>query len=162
MMNKENRLQQLRAKLKDAMMKQQYTKVAKLQQQIKTEMLRKEWVPLSSLLPNMDEKEREAQLMKMHKVFAVADLLYGYALDFENDLKKFDPSMELLVVRKVKEIAKISREITKNVDDFNCQHLSDNFGNMCDECSMVLENIIYKYRQREKKEIEERKKKQQS
>ena len=58
--------------------------------------------------------------------------------------------METHVFRKVKEIAEISRSITRNVDSFNCKELSDSFGNMCDEVSMVLENIIYKYRQRDK------------
>lgn len=159
MTNKGNKLQQLRAEMKEALMQRRYTRVANLQQKIKAELQRREQVPLSIILPEMTEEQMESQLMKMHKVFVVTDMLYGYALEFEEDLKKFDPSMELLVVRQVKEIVKISREITKNVDAFHCKHLSENFGNMCDECSLVLENIIYRYRQREKKEIEERKKK---
>lgn len=89
----------------------------------------------------------------MHKVFITADMLYGFALEFENSVRKFDPSMDIHIVRTVKQIGEMSRSITRNVDDFNCQALSGNFGDMCDEVSMVLENIIYKYRQREKNQI---------
>lgn len=159
---KDNRLNELRKKMNDAIMHRQYTKVAKIQKQIQTELARKENVSLKSLLPHMTQEQTESSLMKMHKVFVIADLLYGYALDFENDIRKYDPSMETHVFRKVKEIAKVSREITKNVDDFHCDRFSENFGMMCDECSMVIENIIYKYRQREKKEIEEQKKQKES
>lgn len=150
-----DRLTELRKKLSAAIMAQQYTKVAKLQKQIKTEMSRKENVPLSTLLPGMSERQTEEALTKMHKLFITADLLYGYALEFETTIRKYDPSMETHVFRKVKEIAEISRSITRNVDDFHCEELSENFGNMCDECSVVLENIIYKYRQREKNKRKE-------
>lgn len=153
-----NRLIELQNKMKDAVMNQQYTKVAKLQKQINLEISRKEHVPLSTILPQMTSEQTEEALRKMHKVFITADLLYGFALDFENTVKKYDPSMETHVFRKVKEIAVISRSITRNVDDFKCKELSENFGDMCDEVSMVLENIIYKYRQREKKRIENEKK----
>ena len=143
------RLTQLREKMKEALMKQQYTKVAKYQQQINLELHRKENVPLSTILPQMSPPQVEESLKKMHKVFVTADLLYGFALEFEANIKKYDPSMDTHVVRKVKEIAKISREITRNVDQLQCDELSGTFGEMCDEASMVLENIIYKYRQRE-------------
>lgn len=145
-----NRLIELQKKLKNAVMNQQYTKVAKIQKQINLEISRKEHVPLSTILPQMTSEQTEDALCKMHKVFVTADLLYGFALDFESTVQKFDPSMETHVFRRVKEIATISRDITRNVDDFKCKELSENFGDMCDEVSMVLENIIYKYRQRDK------------
>lgn len=144
-----NRLQTLRQKLNDAIKNQQYTKACKIQQQIGIEMRRKEHVPLSTILPGMTQQQTEEALCKMHKLFITADLLYGFAIDFENNIRKYDPSMETHVVRKVKEIASIAREITKNVDDFHCDEMSENFGNMCDEAGLVLENIIYKYRQRD-------------
>ena len=145
-----NRLIQLQNKLNEAILKQQYSKIAKLRQQIQIEMNRKEHVPLQTLLPGMSEQQKEEALCRMHKLFITADLLYGFALDFENTIRKYYPSMETHVFSKVKEIAEISRSITRNVDSFNCKELSDSFGNMCDEVSMVLENIIYKYRQRDK------------
>lgn len=147
---KESRLVHLQGKMKEALRNRQYTKVVKLQAQIRNELQRKENVPLSTLLPKMTERQKEEGLLKMHKLFITADILYGFALEFENTIRKYDPSMETHVFRKVKEIAEISRGITRNVDDFHCQELSENFGNMCDECSVVLENVIYKYRQREK------------
>lgn len=148
-----NRLQDLQKKLSEAILKQQYTRIAKLQQQIKTELSRKENVPLKSLLPKMTPSQIEESLTKMHKVFITADMLYGFALDFESAVRKFDPSMDVHIVRKVKQIGEMCRDITRNVDDFNCKALSDNFGDMCDEAGIVLENIIYKYRQREKKQL---------
>ena len=151
------KLEQLQKKLSEAIMNRQYSKVAKIQSQIKTEMSRREFVPLQSLLPKMTEEQTEESLIKMHKVFILADMLYGFALDFESTIQKYDPSMSLMIVNKVREISKTSREITKNVDDLHAEILSENFGNMCDECSMVMENIIYKYRQREKKMIENEK-----
>lgn len=154
-----NKLTQLQKKLSEAIMSQQYTKVVKLQKQIKTEMSRRELVPLQSLLPQMTPEQTEEALIKMHKVFVLADMLYGFAVDFESTIQKYDPSMTLLVTNKVREIKKVSSEITKNVDDLHCDRLSESFGDMCDECSYVIENIIYKYRQREKNMIENEKKK---
>lgn len=148
-----NRLQDLQKKLSEAILKRQYTRIPKLQQQIKLELSRKENVPLKTLLPKMTPQQIEESLTCMHKVFITADMLYGFALEFENSVRKFDPSMDIHIVRTVKQIGEMSRSITRNVDDFNCQALSGNFGDMCDEVSMVLENIIYKYRQREKNQI---------
>ena len=154
-----NRLVELQKKLRDALLSGQYTKAAKLQKQIQIEKSRRELVPLKNLLPGMTPEETEDSLMKMHKVFVMADMLYGFAIEFEQTVQKYDPTMQLLIVNKVREIGKLSRDITKNVDDFHCQHLSENFGNMCDECGLVIENIIYTYRQREKKLFEEEQKK---
>ena len=154
-----NRLVELQKKLNQAILAQQFTKVAKIQKQIQIEKSRRELVPLKNLLPGMTPEETEDSLMKMHKVFVMADMLYGFAIEFEQTVQKYDPTMQLLIVNKVREIGKLSRDITKNVDDFHCQHLSENFGNMCDECGLVIENIIYKYRQREKKLFEEEQKK---
>ena len=153
-----NRLTQLQKKLKDALLSGQYTKVAKIQKQISLEKSRKELVPLNTLLPEMTTEQTEEALMKMHKVFVMADMLYGFALDFESTIQKYDPSMTLLVTNKVRQIKKISSEITQNVDALGCDRLSEQFGDMCDECSLVVQNIIYKYRQREKKLIENEKK----
>lgn len=154
-----NKLTELQKKLNQAILAQQFTKVAKIQKQIQIEKSRRELVPLKNLLPGMTPEETEDSLMKMHKVFVMADMLYGFALDFEKTVQKYDPTMQLLIVNKVRQIGKLSRDITKNVDDFHCEHLSENFGNMCDECGLVIENIIYKYRQREKKLMEEEQKK---
>lgn len=153
-----NRLTQLQKKLKDALLSGQYTKAAKIQKQISLEKSRKELVPLNTLLPEMTPEQTEEALMKMHKVFVMADMLYGFALDFESTNQKYDPSMTLLVTNKVRQIKKISSEITQNVDALGCDRLSEQFGDMCDECSLVVQNIIYKYRQREKKLIENEKK----
>lgn len=154
-----NKLTELQKKLNQAILAQQFTKVAKIQKQIQIEKSRRELVPLKNLLPGMTPEETEESLMKMHKVFVMADMLYGFAIDFEQTVQKYDPTMQLLIVNKVRQIGKLSRDITKNVDDFHCEHLSENFGNMCDECGLVIENIIYKYRQREKKLMEEEQKK---
>lgn len=153
-----NRLTQLQKKLKDALLSGQYTKAAKIQKQISLEKSRKELVPLNTLLPEMTTEQTEEALMKMHKVFVMADMLYGFALDFESTIQKYDPSMTLLVTNKVRQIKKISSEITQNVDALGCDRLSEQFGDMCDECSLVVQNIIYKYRQREKKLIENERK----
>ena len=153
-----NRLTQLQKKLHECIMKQQYTKASKIQKQIQTELQRKELVPLQTLLPQMTSVQTEEALMKMHKVFIIADMLYGFALDFESTIQKYDPSMSLHVVNKVREIHKLSSDITKNVDALHCDRLSETFGDMCDECRLVIENIIYKYRQREKKLIENERK----
>ena len=157
-----NRLVELKKKLRDALLSGQYTKAAKLQKQIQIEKSRKELVPLNTLLPEMTPEQTEEALMKMHKVFVMADMLYGFALDFESTIQKYDPSMTLLVTNKVRQIKQVSSEITKNVDALGCDRLSEQFGDMCDECSLVVQNIIYKYRQREKKLIEEEQKRKAS
>lgn len=142
-----NRLEELNMKFREALMRQEFTKANKIQNKIRIELQKKEYTPLNNLLPLMSEKEKEKALTLMHKVFMTADLLYGYALDFESYLNRFDPSLEVAIVKKVKEIANVSRDITRNVDQYKDEKLSEDFGRMCDEASLVLENIIYKYRQ---------------
>ena len=107
-----NRLVELQKKLRDALLSGQYTKVAKLQKQIQIEKSRKELVPLNTLLPEMTPEQTEEALMKMHKVFVMADMLYGFALDFESTIQKYDPSMTLLVTNKVRQIKQVSSEIS--------------------------------------------------
>ena len=157
-----NRLVELQKKLNQAILAQQFTKVAKIQKQIQIEKSRRELVPLNTLLPEMTPEQTEEALMKMHKVFVMADMLYGFALDFESTIQKYDPSMTLLVTNKVRQIKKVSSEITQNVDALGCARLWEQFGDMCDECSLVVQNIIYKYRQREKKLIEQEQKRKAS
>ena len=145
-----NKIITLQEKLKVALANQKYTEVVKLQNQLKQELNRKEHVPLSTILPQMTPKEVEDALCKMHKVFITADILYGFAMEFEETIQKFDPSMEMHVVKKIREISSISRGITKEVDKLGCSRLSETFGDMCDEVRLLLENVIYKYRQRDK------------
>lgn len=145
-----NKIITLQEKLKVALRNQKYTEVVKLQNQLKQELNRKENVPLSTILPQMTPKEVEDALCKMHKVFIIADILYGFAMEFEETIQKFDPSMEMHVVKKIRDISSISRGITKEVDRLGCNRLSETFGDMCDEVSLLIENVIYKYRQREK------------
>ena len=64
-----NKIETLRKKMNEALMAGQYVKVAKIQKQIKTEMSRKENVALNTILPQMDQKQTEEALMKMHKMF---------------------------------------------------------------------------------------------
>ena len=85
-----NKIITLQEKLKVALRNQKYTEVVKLQNQLKQELNRKENVPLSTILPQMTPKEVEDALCKMHKVFIIADILYGFAMEFEETIQKFD------------------------------------------------------------------------
>lgn len=92
----------------------------------------------------MTEEDRKKSMALMHKLFVFADILYGAAVDFEDHIKKFDTSISIDVANQAKKAAAISRGITRHVDSFNDEELSEDFGNLCDEIQMIAMNCIYK------------------
>lgn len=137
-------LEKLKKEYATAVLHRDYYKVNTLMQSIKIEQQRKETVSLSSLLTNMTKEERSKALCLMHKLFVFSDILYGSALEFSEYLKTFDKSIDIEVVNQAKQASDLCRGITKNVDWFKDEKMSEDFGNMCDEIQTIAMNSIYK------------------
>lgn len=150
-MTHEQRLINLRLKLAEAIKKRDYLKASKFQNDINNLLSQGEVITLSSMINNKTEEERDKVIVTMNKVFAFADLLQGYALDFQSLVQKMDNRVQSVdICRKAKEAARICLSITKEVSQYKDEKFNETFQNMCDEIDMVTSNIIYKHYQKSK------------
>lgn len=141
-LQRKQKIQELTAKRDKLLLSCRPMQAATITRQIKA--LEIEQIPLKSLLPNMSEQDRKEALRLMHRTFILADLLEGAAIDFESYLNKFG-TMRLLITDDIKQIAKMSHKLIMNIDDMKDEKLSENFGDMSDECKFAIYNVISKY-----------------
>lgn len=135
-------IEKLEAKYSSLIKQFKPVQAAVVRNQIKK--LQVEHVPLKSLLPDMSAEERKEALRLMHKTFILSDLLESAAMDFESYLNKFG-NLSLVITKDIKEISSKAHKLVSNIDAMNDSSLSENFGNMADECDLVVSNIIFKY-----------------
>lgn len=140
-----NKLLKLQDALLVATSRRDYVKVRKIQSKIKSIMSIKETehVTLVTVLESATEEQRKEALLKMHRVFILSDILYGAALEFEDYMSFLDDSIrEIEATEAAKQAIKILHGITKNVDNLNSQAMSEGFGEMCDEVSLMIDNVV--------------------
>ena len=137
-------LQKLDIKISKALRKRNYTEFNKLSAQKKLLMQAKEQISLAKVIEELTDEEKKESLRLMNKTFILSDLLYGTAIEFESYLKKFDKSIDVEVVNQAKQAVKLLHGITKNVDDLKDDELSEDFGEKCDNISLVVDNMINK------------------
>ena len=137
-------LQKLDIKISKALRKRNYTECNKLSAQKKVLMQAKEQISLAKVITDLTDEERKESLRLMNKVFILSDILYGATLEFESYLKKFDKSIDVEVVNQAKQAVKLLHGITKNVDDLKDDELSEDFGEKCDNISLVVDNMMNK------------------
>ena len=137
-------LQKLDIKLSQALRKRNYTEFNKLSAQKKVLMQAKEQISLAKVITDLTYEEKKESLRLMNKVFILSDLLYGATLDFESYLRKFDKSIDVEVVNQAKKAVRLLHGITKNVDDLKDDELSEDFGEKCDNISLVVDNMMNK------------------
>lgn len=82
-----------------------------------------------------------------------ADLLQGAAVDLQEIIHKADPGAELVLHRDVKQIARLSNSIVRNVDSLGDQEFSESFGDLADLVALTVKNIIYAERAKEKRKM---------
>lgn len=136
-------LERLEAKRNKFIKAGKFAQAAVIDNQIR--LARVEIKPLKSLLPEMDKDQRKEALRLMHKTFIYSDMMESSVIEFENYLNKVGGDLSLLLTAEIKEIAKKSRALLKLVDDIGDEKLSEDFGNMCDECNLVVSNVINNY-----------------
>lgn len=80
-----------------------------------------------------------------------ADLLQSAAVDLQEIIHRADPSARLLLMEDVKQIARLSNNIVRNVDAFHDDEFSATFGDLADLVALNVRNIIYTERAKEKR-----------
>lgn len=79
------------------------------------------------------------------------DLLQSAAVDLQEIIHRADPSARLLLMEDVKQIARLSNNIVRNVDAFHDDEFSATFGDLADLVALNVRNIIYTERAKEKR-----------
>ena len=100
-----------------------------------------------SLTP--EEKQKATDLCT--GVMLYADLLQSAAVDLQEIIHRADPSARLLLMEDVKQIARLSNNIVRNVDAFHDDEFSATFGDLADLVALNVRNIIYTERAKEKR-----------
>ncbi|MGL5690391.1 MAG: hypothetical protein ACRDD8_06155 [Bacteroidales bacterium] len=90
-------------------------------------------------MPNEDIVEAH-KLMRKIPVFA--DLLESTSLDLVSVFQRTDPSIELVMLKYIQNIAKNAKELVKMVDAVNNYQMSENFGDMCDRIGFIVDNAF--------------------
>lgn len=98
---------------------------------------------------SLADKEKATDLCT--EIMLFADLLQGAAVDLQEIIHKADPGAELVLHRDVKQIARLSNSIVRNVDSLGDQEFSESFGDLADLVALNVKNIIYAERAKEKR-----------
>lgn len=96
-----------------------------------------------------EEKQKATDLCT--GVMLYADLLQSAAVDLQEIIHRADPSARLLLMGDVKQIARLSNNIVRNVDAFHDDEFSATFGDLADLVALNVRNIIYTQRAKEKR-----------
>lgn len=137
----------LQKKLATAYRTYNLAEVARLQGKINAMKHTTVTQPMKGLLDEISDENRSRILNAMHKMFILSDLLYGAAMEFEEQVKRTDSTVTRVhIAQKAKAAAADCRSITREIDDLHDEYLSDTFGNMADEVDLLITNVIYKYR----------------
>lgn len=96
-----------------------------------------------------EEKQKATDLCT--GVMLYADLLQSAAVDLQEIIHRADPSARLLLMEDVKQIARLSNNIVRNVDAFHDDEFSATFGDLADLVALNVRNIIYTERAKEKR-----------
>lgn len=96
-----------------------------------------------------EEKQKATDLCT--GVMLYADLLQSAAVDLQEIIHRAGPSARLLLMEDVKQIARLSNNIVRNVDAFHDDEFSATFGDLADLVALNVRNIIYTERAKEKR-----------
>lgn len=96
------------------------------------------------------DKEKATDLCT--EIMLFADLLQGAAVDLQEIVHRADPAADLILHQEVKQIARLSGSIVRNVDALGDASFSASFGDLADLVSLNVHNIIYAERARARRE----------
>ena len=121
--------------------------IARLSQERETT----ERVAVRNLYNTLSDEERQRATDLCSEIMLFADLLQGAAVDLQEIIHKADPGAELVLHRDVKQIARLSNSIVRNVDSLGDQEFSESFGDLADLVALNVKNIIYAERAKDKR-----------
>ncbi len=95
------------------------------------------------------DKEKATDLCT--EIMLFADLLQSASVDLQEIVHRADPAADLILHQEVKQIARLSGSIVRNVDALGDASFSSSFGDLADLVSLNVHNIIYAERAKEKR-----------
>ena len=108
-------------------------------------------VAVRDLFDSLTPEEKQKATDLCTGVMLYADLLQSAAVDLQEIIHRADPSARLLLMGDVKQIARLSNNIVRNVDAFHDDEFSATFGDLADLVALNVRNIIYTQRAKEKR-----------
>lgn len=151
-MNNARKVVELQKNIMKATKRGDYINAMKLQRELNRIQIEVERTSLASVALEMSVDDHYDAICRMVRMFVFADMLYGAAVDFKEFLKKYRIT-DIPLATMAEETARKCRSMTREIDNFNDSGLSEQFGNLCDECSMMVMNKIYAYEARLKERI---------
>ena len=151
-MTREQKIIDLQGKILKASKNGEYIKSIKYQNELRAIQMEVERLSLSSVAKEMSVDDHYEAICKMVRMFVFADMLYGAAIDFKAFLVKYH-IVDIPIASLAEDVAKKCRNITREIDNFHDDGLSDQFGELCDECNMMVMNKIYSSEARLKEQI---------
>lgn len=97
------------------------------------------------------DKEKATDLCT--EIMLFADLLQGAAVDLQEIVHRADPAADLILHQEVKQIARLSNSIVRNVDSLGDKEFSESFGDLADLVALNVKNIIYAERAKERRKM---------
>lgn len=104
--------------------------------------------PVRTMMSEMSGSDKKLASSYMVKMFVYADLLDGMVTDFHGILRKYDPSVTVMVTREIEQARKHLANVIKVVDDTasDGNDYSAHHAAMCDEVGLMVGNVFNKYR----------------
>lgn len=154
-MNRTRKIIELQENIMKATKRGDYIKAMKLQKELNSIQMEVERTSLASVAKEMSVDDHYDAICRMVRMFVFSDMLYGAAVDFKEFLKKYNIT-DVPIATIAEETSRKCRSITREIDNFNDPYFSEQFGNLCDECSMMVMNKIYAYESRLKERIKKK------
>lgn len=111
-----------------------------------------EQVAVRDLYATLSPADKEKATDLCTEIMLFADLLQGAAVDLQEIVHRADPAADLILHQEVKQIARLSGSIVRNVDALGDASFSSSFGDLADLVSLNVHNIIYAERARARRE----------
>ena len=152
-------LEKLQLKFTQFTRKGDYINAMKISKRIEAEKASREQCTLKSLTDTMSAEDKYKTVTAMHRLIFTADILYGYAVDFQSVMKELQGNIDVAIVMKAMEAVKLLRSITRNVDIACDKEAQEDFGATCDELGVVIEKFMAKRDKQLKKNLKVKSKK---
>lgn len=155
-MNRERKIIDLQDRILKANRRGDFVRAVKYQKELTAMLQEVERMSLASVARDMSVDDHYEAICRMVRMFVFADMLYGAAVDFKAFLEKYH-IVDVPIASLAEETARKCRNITREIDNFHDESLSDQFGELCDECNMMVMNKIYGAEAKLKEQIKKQK-----
>lgn len=142
MKTREERIIEIQEKMFKARRAKDFISEIRYHKELRSILDERESDTLGNVVKNLTADEHYTEICMMVRMFVFADMMYGAAIDFKGFLTKFG-IVDIPLATLGENTAKECRNITREIDNFKDEGMSEAFGQLCDECNMMVMNKIY-------------------